>query len=108
THKVSCVTCESVKSSISQPLVFLEACLDHLIRRYGLWELWDCQLGNLTAGKDSGGKFSDDYDSKDEVASVDNDMARSMASEMVGQDLSQELQAICDNLDIRVRGRMKK
>ncbi|GJU46036.1 putative reverse transcriptase domain-containing protein [Tanacetum coccineum] len=50
-----------------------------------------------------------DYDSEDEVASVDNDMARSMASEMVGfgtlsQDLPQEIQAICDNLDIRVRG----
>ncbi|GJY29659.1 hypothetical protein Tco_0405426 [Tanacetum coccineum] len=47
-------------------------------------------------------EYLDDYDSEDEVASVDNDMARSMASEMV---LSQELQAICDNLDIRVRGR---
>ncbi|GKC84700.1 retrotransposon protein, putative, ty1-copia subclass [Tanacetum coccineum] len=84
-------------------------------------------------------EFPDDYDSEDEVASVDNDMARSMASERVGfgtqslleqwrdsygngdydedpydddmyegQDLSQELQAICDNLDIRVRGRKKK
>ncbi|GKC41106.1 hypothetical protein Tco_1058828 [Tanacetum coccineum] len=84
-------------------------------------------------------EFSGDYDSEDEVASVDNDMARSLASEMVGfgtqslleqwrdsydnsdydedpydddmyegQDLSQKLQAICDNLDIRVRGRKKK
>ncbi|GJX53144.1 hypothetical protein Tco_0281513 [Tanacetum coccineum] len=61
--------------------------------------------------------FPDDYDNEDEVASVDNDMARSMASERVdpydddmyeGQDLPQELQAICDNLDIRVRGRKKK
>ncbi|GJT03113.1 hypothetical protein Tco_0824282 [Tanacetum coccineum] len=74
-----------------------------------------------------------------EVASVDNDMARSLASERVdfgnqsllkqwrdsygngdydedpyddgmyeGRDLSQEIQAICDNLDIRVRGRKKK
>ncbi|GKB99124.1 hypothetical protein Tco_0985261 [Tanacetum coccineum] len=50
-------------------------------------------------------EFPDDYDSKDEVASVDNDMARSMASE---RDLPQELQAICDNLDIRVRGGKKK
>ncbi|GKC13844.1 RNA-directed DNA polymerase, eukaryota, reverse transcriptase zinc-binding domain protein [Tanacetum coccineum] len=50
-------------------------------------------------------EYLDDYDSEDEVASVDNDMARSMASERV---LSQELQAICDNLDIRVRGRKKK
>ncbi|GJY97221.1 hypothetical protein Tco_0514131 [Tanacetum coccineum] len=83
--------------------------------------------------------FLDDYDSEDEVASVDNDMARSMTSERVGfgtqslleqwmdsysncdydedpydddmydgYDLPQELQAICDNLDIRVRGRKKK
>nr|GFB15769.1 hypothetical protein [Tanacetum cinerariifolium] len=29
-------------------------------------------------------EFPDDYDSEDEVASVDNDMARSMASEKVG------------------------
>ncbi|GJR21170.1 hypothetical protein Tco_0969697 [Tanacetum coccineum] len=52
-----------------------------------------------------------DYDREDEVASVDNDMARYMASERVdpydddmyeGQDLPQQLQAICDNLDIRV------
>ncbi|GKD40980.1 retrotransposon protein, putative, ty1-copia subclass, partial [Tanacetum coccineum] len=78
-------------------------------------------------------EFSGDYDSEDEVASVDNDMARSLALERVGfgtqilleqwrdsygngdydvdpydddmydgQDLPQELQAICDNLDIRV------
>ncbi|GJU44806.1 hypothetical protein Tco_1202072 [Tanacetum coccineum] len=84
-------------------------------------------------------EFPGEYDSEDEVASVDNDMARSMASERVGfgtqslleqwrdsygngdydddpydddmyegQDLSQDLQAICDNLDIRVRGRKKK
>ncbi|GKA68395.1 hypothetical protein Tco_0768312 [Tanacetum coccineum] len=84
-------------------------------------------------------QFPGDYDSEDEVASVDNDIARSMASEMVGfgtqslleqwrdlygngdydedsydddmyegQDLPQKLQAICDNLDIRVRGRKKK
>ncbi|GJZ33513.1 hypothetical protein Tco_0578949 [Tanacetum coccineum] len=46
-----------------------------------------------------------DYDSKDEVASVDNDMARSMASE---KDLPQEIQAICDNLETKVRGRKKK
>ncbi|GKD05318.1 hypothetical protein Tco_1180292, partial [Tanacetum coccineum] len=31
-------------------------------------------------------EFSGDYDSEDEVASVDNDMARFMASEMVGFD----------------------
>ncbi|GKG17934.1 hypothetical protein Tco_0372232, partial [Tanacetum coccineum] len=80
-----------------------------------------------------------DYDSEDGVASVDNDMTRSLASERVdfgtqslleqwrdsygngdyeedpyaddmyeGHDLPQEIQAICDNLDIRVRGRKKK
>ncbi|GKC35308.1 hypothetical protein Tco_1047692 [Tanacetum coccineum] len=84
-------------------------------------------------------EFPDDYDSEDEVVSVDNDMAYFMALERVGfgtqilleqwrdsygngdyddepydddmykgQDLPQELQAICDNLDIRVRGRKKK
>nr|GEY93639.1 hypothetical protein [Tanacetum cinerariifolium] len=46
-----------------------------------------------------------DYDSVDEVASIDNDMARSLALE---RDLPQEIQAICDNLDIRVRRRKKK
>nr|GEW11681.1 hypothetical protein [Tanacetum cinerariifolium] len=65
---------------------------------------------------------SGDYDSEYEVTSVDNDMARSMASKMVefgtqnpydddmyeGQDISQEIQVICDNLDVRVRGRKKK
>ncbi|GJR60071.1 RNA-directed DNA polymerase, eukaryota, reverse transcriptase zinc-binding domain protein [Tanacetum coccineum] len=82
-------------------------------------------------------EFPDNYDSEDEVASVDNDMACSMASKRVGfgtqslleqwrdsygngdydedphdddmyegQDLTQELQVICDNLDIRVRGHL--
>ncbi|GJX33815.1 hypothetical protein Tco_0245372 [Tanacetum coccineum] len=77
-------------------------------------------------------EFQGEYDSEDEVASDDNDMARSMAYEKVGfgtqslleqwrdsygtsdydddpydddmyegQDLSHELQAICDNMDIR-------
>ncbi|GJU49722.1 hypothetical protein Tco_0845473 [Tanacetum coccineum] len=83
-------------------------------------------------------EFPGENDSEDEVASVDNDMARSMAYERgfgtqilmeqwrdsygnsdydddpydddmyEGQDLSHELQAICDNLDIHVRGRKKK
>ncbi|GKE23118.1 hypothetical protein Tco_1434630 [Tanacetum coccineum] len=83
-------------------------------------------------------EYSSDHDSEDEVASVDNDMARSIASERVGfdtqslleqwrdsygnsdydddpydddmykgQDLPKELQTICDNLDIRVRGRKR-
>ncbi|GKC47658.1 retrotransposon protein, putative, ty1-copia subclass [Tanacetum coccineum] len=82
---------------------------------------------------------SGEYDSENEVAFVDNDMARSMTYERVGfstqslleqwrdsygngdyddgpydddmyegQDLSHELQAICDNLDIHVRGCKKK
>nr|GEU34579.1 hypothetical protein [Tanacetum cinerariifolium] len=47
---------------------------------------------------------------EDEVASVDNDMARSLASKRVGfgHYLPQEIQTICDNLDIRVRGCKKK
>ncbi|GKA36687.1 putative reverse transcriptase domain-containing protein [Tanacetum coccineum] len=51
-----------------------------------------------------------DHVSEDEVASVDNDMARSMASEKVGfgQEIPDKIQAICDNLDIKVRGRKKK
>ncbi|GJS94078.1 zinc finger, CCHC-type containing protein, partial [Tanacetum coccineum] len=65
-----------------------------------------------------------DHDSEDEVASVDNDMAHSMASEKEnydenddyeydpydddmyeGQENSDKIQAICDNLDIKVRGK---
>ncbi|GJW67346.1 hypothetical protein Tco_0121770, partial [Tanacetum coccineum] len=62
-------------------------------------------------------EFLGDCDSEDEVASVDNDLAHSMTSERVdpydddmyeGHDLPQEIQAICDNLDIRVQGRKKK
>ncbi|GJZ94541.1 hypothetical protein Tco_0666744 [Tanacetum coccineum] len=82
-------------------------------------------------GSNGGTTNLGEYDSGDEVASVDNDMARSMASERVGfgtqclleqwrdsygngdydddpydndmyegQDLSQDLQALYDNLDI--------
>ncbi|GKC37491.1 hypothetical protein Tco_1049875 [Tanacetum coccineum] len=83
-------------------------------------------------------EFLGEDDSKDEVALVANDIARSMAYERgfgtqslleqwrdsygngdydddpydddmyKGQDLSHELQSIGDNLDIRVRGRKKK
>nr|GEV52617.1 hypothetical protein [Tanacetum cinerariifolium] len=53
----------------------------------------------MNVNNSSTGRVSSDYDSENEVASVDNDMARSMASK---RDLPQELQAICDNLDIRV------
>ncbi|GJY06273.1 hypothetical protein Tco_0373327 [Tanacetum coccineum] len=86
----------------------------------------------------NGGEL-DDHDSEDEVESVDNDMARSMASDSVdfgtkslleqwrdsyengdydevpydddmyeGQNFPDKIQNICDNLDIRVRGRKKK
>nr|GEZ14411.1 hypothetical protein [Tanacetum cinerariifolium] len=78
-------------------------------------------------------KYPSDHDSEDEVASVDNDMAQSLASERTGfgtqslleqwrdshgdddynedpyddhmyegQDLSKNIQTICNNLDIRV------
>ncbi|GKB57185.1 hypothetical protein Tco_0913371, partial [Tanacetum coccineum] len=83
-------------------------------------------------------EFLGEDDSDDEVASVDNDMARSIAYERgygtqslleqwrdsygngdydddpydddmyEGQDLSHDLQVICDNIDIRVRGGKKK
>ncbi|GJV25779.1 putative reverse transcriptase domain-containing protein [Tanacetum coccineum] len=84
-------------------------------------------------------KFLGDYDSEDEVTSVDNDMARSIDLERVGfgtqslleqwrdsygngdydedpydiymhegRDLPQELQAICDNLDIRYLVKISK
>ncbi|GJZ68264.1 hypothetical protein Tco_0631504 [Tanacetum coccineum] len=83
--------------------------------------------------------YSGDHDSEDEVASVDNDMAHSMASEKVGfstkslleqrrdtyenddydydpydddmyegQEIPDKIQGLCDNLDIKVRGRKKK
>ncbi|GJX84113.1 hypothetical protein Tco_0333594 [Tanacetum coccineum] len=53
---------------------------------------------------------SGDHDSKDEVASVDNEMANFLASKNVGygQDIPDKIQATCDNLDIKVRGRKKK
>ncbi|GJW66248.1 hypothetical protein Tco_0120672, partial [Tanacetum coccineum] len=62
--------------------------------------------------------YPSDHDSEDVVESVDNDMARSIASERVedpydddmyeGQDIPHKIQDICDNLDIRVQGRRKK
>ncbi|GKA55511.1 hypothetical protein Tco_0754583 [Tanacetum coccineum] len=81
---------------------------------------------------------SGDYDSEDEVASVDNEMASFLAKKdgygtqslleqwkeyyenddyeydpydddiYEGQEIFDKLQAICDNLDIKVRGRKKK
>ncbi|GJS66067.1 hypothetical protein Tco_0680631 [Tanacetum coccineum] len=58
-------------------------------------------------------EYSSDHDSKDEVASVDNDMARDSYDNgdydedpydddmYEGQNLSEEIQTICDKLDIR-------
>ncbi|GJT41781.1 hypothetical protein Tco_0941646, partial [Tanacetum coccineum] len=51
TQQKGCACCESVKTKQSWPSIFLGTCLDHLYRRNELGELWDCQLGNLTAGK---------------------------------------------------------
>ncbi|GKC17861.1 hypothetical protein Tco_1014643 [Tanacetum coccineum] len=48
---------------------------------------------------------SGDYDSDDEVASVDNKMANFLASK---KDIPDKVQAICDKLDIKVHGRKKK
>ncbi|GKA07808.1 hypothetical protein Tco_0687032 [Tanacetum coccineum] len=49
------------------------------------------------------------HDSEDEVASVDNDIVNFRASKKVGygQDILEKIQDICDNLDIKVRGRKK-
>ncbi|GJT81856.1 putative ribonuclease H-like domain-containing protein [Tanacetum coccineum] len=59
------------------------------------------EAGNLLKKVECSG----DYDSKDEVASVDNDMAHPYDDDMYeGHDLPQAIQVICDNLDIRVRG----
>ncbi|GJU04816.1 hypothetical protein Tco_1121246 [Tanacetum coccineum] len=55
-----------------------------------------------------------DYDSEDEVALVDNEMAsfwllRWMAIVLiVCQEVLEKFQSICNNLDIKVRGRKKK
>ncbi|GJX32439.1 hypothetical protein Tco_0242294 [Tanacetum coccineum] len=55
-------------------------------------------------------EFPVEYDSEDEMDSYGNgDYDDDPYDDMYeGHDLSQELQAICDNLDIRVRGRKKK
>ncbi|GKB33852.1 hypothetical protein Tco_0873253 [Tanacetum coccineum] len=54
--------------------------------------------------------YSNDHDSEDEVASVDNEMTNFLASKKAGygQDIPDKIQSICDNLDIKVRGRKKK
>ncbi|GJS41688.1 retrotransposon protein, putative, ty1-copia subclass [Tanacetum coccineum] len=53
--------------------------------------------------------YLSDYDSEDEVASVDNEMANFLAKkDGYGHDIPDKLQAICNKLDITVRGRRKK
>ncbi|GJX75326.1 retrovirus-related pol polyprotein from transposon TNT 1-94 [Tanacetum coccineum] len=52
--KELCLLCEWFTASILALQFCLGTCLDHLGRRHELGELWDCQLGNFTAGKDSG------------------------------------------------------
>ncbi|GJZ70327.1 hypothetical protein Tco_0633877 [Tanacetum coccineum] len=49
-------------------------------------------------------------DSEDEIKYVDNEMASYLASKPSGldMDIPENIQSICDNLDIKVRGRMKK
>nr|GEV26886.1 hypothetical protein [Tanacetum cinerariifolium] len=50
-----------------------------------------------------------DYDSEDEVVLVDNEMASFLAkNDGYGQDILDKLQAICDKLNITVKGRRKK
>ncbi|GJV29467.1 putative ribonuclease H-like domain-containing protein [Tanacetum coccineum] len=56
---------------------------------------------------------SGDHDSKDEVKSVDNEVASFLALKKVGygtksQEIPCKIQSIYDNLDINVRGRKKK
>nr|GEX14470.1 hypothetical protein [Tanacetum cinerariifolium] len=79
----------------------------------------DMELGTNERTSNSDGnplkkvEYSGDHDSEDEVASVDNDMARSMAFKNgwlwhSKQDLPEELQTICDSLDIRVHGLLIK
>ncbi|GKB73941.1 hypothetical protein Tco_0935353 [Tanacetum coccineum] len=96
--------------------------------------LMDDEVKPLTKVDSSG-----NHDSKDEVTSVDNDMANFLSSKKVGygtnsllelwkksyvnddydfdlydddmyegQDIPDKIQDICDNLDIKVRGRKKK
>nr|GEZ05661.1 hypothetical protein [Tanacetum cinerariifolium] len=53
---------------------------------------------------------SGDYDSEDEIASVDSDMANFLSSKKDGydQDVPDKIQGICDNFDITIRSRKKK
>ncbi|GJZ03749.1 hypothetical protein Tco_0537024 [Tanacetum coccineum] len=60
-------------------------------------------------------EYSGDYDSEDEVALVDNEMASFFVKKdgygndmYEGQEIPNKIRSICDNLDIKVRGRRKK
>nr|GEY28107.1 hypothetical protein [Tanacetum cinerariifolium] len=53
--------------------------------------------------------FLSDYNSDDEVASIDNEMANFFAKkDGNGQEIPDKIQAIYDNLDIKVRGHKRK
>ncbi|GKB31171.1 retrotransposon protein, putative, unclassified [Tanacetum coccineum] len=53
--------------------------------------------------------YPNDHDSEDEGASVDNEITSFLASERVGFGyVPDNMQSICDNLDIKLRGRKKK
>ncbi|GKD13653.1 hypothetical protein Tco_1198060, partial [Tanacetum coccineum] len=113
-------------------------------KNIGISEMKNLKKTSQTPKDDDDGKplenvaFSCDYDSEDEVAAVDNDMAKFLAKKdgygtqslleqwtksyenggygydpykddmYEGQDIPEKLQAICDKLDITVRGRRKK
>ncbi|GJS34465.1 retrotransposon protein, putative, unclassified [Tanacetum coccineum] len=51
-----------------------------------------------------------DHDSENEVEPVDNEMECFLSSKRVGygQEIPDNIQSLCDNLDIKVRGRKKK
>ncbi|GJR82707.1 ribonuclease H-like domain-containing protein [Tanacetum coccineum] len=51
--------------------------------------------------------YSGDRDGEDEVEPIDNEMASFMASKRLSR-IPDDIQSICDNSDIKVRGRKKK
>nr|GFB26670.1 hypothetical protein [Tanacetum cinerariifolium] len=56
-------------------------------------------------------EHSGDHVSEDEFEPIDNEMASFMASKLwvgYGQEIPDNIQYICDNLDIKVRGRKSK
>ncbi|GKC89781.1 hypothetical protein Tco_1150430 [Tanacetum coccineum] len=124
--------CGHIKSSLSDTLCNLYASVTNPR------ELWSALEFKYKTHEQEIATSSGDYDSEDEVASVDNDKAKFLAKEdgygtqslfeqwtesyengdygydpydddmYEGQDIPEKLQAICVNLDITVRGRRKK